>query len=88
MPGMGMEEGILSLRSDSHLCGPPGHYQSLLLVTTCYPFHALALIFSISTAGPESVEKGGTQPKLASQLPLGPASHTTLNLSPNVTFLS
>lgn len=88
MPGVGMEEGILSLRSDPHHCGPPGHYQSLLLVTTRYPSHASALGFSVSMASPESVEKGGTQPKLASHLPLGPASHTSLNLSPSVTFLS
>lgn len=81
-----MEEGVVSLHSDPHLCGPLGHYQSLLLVTICYPFHALALIFSISMAGSESVEKGGTQPKLASQLPFGPASHTTFNLSLSVNF--
>lgn len=53
----GMEEGIRSLHSDPHLCGLPGHYQSLLLVTTCYTFHASALIFRISMAGPESCGK-------------------------------
>lgn len=52
--------------SDPHLPGPLGHYQSLLLVTTWYPFHAPSLVFSISMAGPELVEKGGTQPRLAS----------------------